>query len=335
MSEFSGRSRMSHIKINPIPIIIIAGPTASGKSGLGIELAKRLNGVIINADSMQVYKEIPILSAAPNSEEQAQVPHKLYGIYEATNRGNIMDWLTLCRQEIDTARSQNQTPIIIGGTGMYLDGLLNGLSPIPETPQAIRDKVENMLQEKGLSHLYKILQDTDAKTAQKLSPNDNSRIRRAVEIWLDTNKPLSYWHNIPPQPFYPAQEFFKIYIKPPRSELDKRLRIRFDKMMEKGALDEVKKLLPLQLSDSLPAMRALGVQELKGYLENTYTLEEAIELGKLHTRQYAKRQSTWFNNRFNADSIYEESFGSNTEKDNFFVNELVDKLQKRYKILAK
>ncbi len=326
---------MPRLKINTSPIIIIAGPTASGKSGLGIDLAKRLNGVIINADSMQVYKEIPILAATPTPQEQAEIPHKLYGIYEASNRGNVMDWLVLCKQEIDTARQNRQTPIVIGGTGMYLDALINGLSPIPETPQTIRDKVENMLQEKGLEHLYEIIQKTDPKTAQKLSPNDSTRIRRAVEIWLDTNKPVSYWHNIAPKPFYPAQNFFKIYIKPERSELDKRARLRFDKMMEMGALDEVKKLLPLHLSDSLPAMRALGVQELKSFLENKCTLEEAIELGKLHTRQYAKRQSTWFNNRFNADAVYPECYGKDLEKDNFFVDELVDKLQKRYKILAK
>ena len=326
---------MPRLKINTSPIIIIAGPTASGKSGLGLDLAKRLNGVIINADSMQVYKEIPILAATPTPQEQAEIPHKLYGIYEASNRGNVMDWLVLCKQEIDTARQNRQTPIIIGGTGMYLDALINGLSPIPETPEAIRDKVENILQEKGLEHLYQIIQETDPKTAQKLSPNDSTRIRRAVEIWLDTNKPVSYWHNIAPKPFYPAQDFFKIYIKPKRSELDKRARLRFDKMMEMGALEEVKKLLPLHLSDSLPAMRALGVQELKAFLENKCTLEEAIELGKLHTRQYAKRQSTWFNNRFNADAVYPECYGKDLEKDNFFVDELVDKLQKRYKILAK
>ena len=326
---------MPRLKINTSPIIIIAGPTASGKSGLGLDLAKRLNGVIINADSMQVYKEIPILAATPTPQEQAEIPHKLYGIYEASNRGNVMDWLVLCKQEIDTARQNHQTPIIVGGTGMYLDALINGLSPIPETPEAIRDKVENILQEKGLEHLYQIIQETDPKTAQKLSPNDSTRIRRAVEIWLDTNKPVSYWHNIAPKPFYPAQDFFKIYIKPERSELDKRARLRFDKMMEMGALEEVKKLLPLHLSDSLPAMRALGVQELKAFLENKCTLEEAIELGKLHTRQYAKRQSTWFNNRFNADAVYPECYGKDLEKDNFFVDELVDKLQKRYKILAK
>ena len=326
---------MPRLKINTSPIIIIAGPTASGKSGLGLDLAKRLNGVIINADSMQVYKEIPILAATPTPQEQAEIPHKLYGIYEASNRGNVMDWLNLCKQEIDTARQNHQTPIIVGGTGMYLDALINGLSPIPETPEAIRDKVENILQEKGLEHLYQIIQETDPKTAQKLSPNDSTRIRRAVEIWLDTNKPVSYWHNIAPKPFYPAPDFFKIYIKPERSELDKRTRLRFDKMMEMGALEEVKKLLPLHLSDSLPAMRALGVQELKAFLENKCTLEEAIELGKLHTRQYAKRQSTWFNNRFNADAVYPECYGKDLEKDNFFVDELVDKLQKRYKILAK
>ncbi len=326
---------MSNNEITTLPIIVIAGPTASGKTGLGIELAKKQKSIIINADSMQVYKSIPILAATPTAEEQKEVPHKLYGIYEADNRGNVVDWLTLCRKEIDAARNSGNIPIIIGGTGMYIDALINGLSPIPETPQEIREEVSKIYEEKGLSYLYEIITSTDAQTAERLSPNDSTRIRRAVEIWFHTKKTLSYWHNIPTKTFYPKEDFLTIYIKPKREELDKRLRIRFDKMIEQGALEEVKQLLTYHLSDSLPAMRALGVQELKKYIENECSLNEAIELGKLHTRQYAKRQSTWFNNRFQADYIYEECFGLDSKKDSNFITELVDNLQKRYKLLAK
>lgn len=292
-------------------IIVIAGPTGSGKSGLALTLAQELDGVVINADSMQVYKEIPILAASPSKEDTKLAPHKLYGIYDASVRGNVVDWLSLCKEEISQAQNQHKTPIIVGGTGMYIEALTKGVTPIPETPIDIRNQVDEILKTKGLSFMYEKLQEIDEKTALKLSPNDTTRIRRALEIWYHTGKNLSYWHNIPLINNYTNDDFTKIYINPPRNILDTRCRLRFDIMIKLGALEEVKQLLKQNLSDSLPAMRALGVQELKKYLTNNLSLEEAIELAKLHTRQYAKRQSTWFNNRFDADFCLKDCFSEN------------------------
>ena len=292
-------------------IIVIAGPTGSGKSGLALTLAQELNGVVINADSMQVYKEIPILAASPSKEDIKLAPHKLYGIYDASVRGNVVDWLNLCKKEISQSLNNNKTPIIVGGTGMYIEALTKGVTPIPETPDNIRKQIDELLKNEGLPSMYNKLQEIDKKTALKLSPNDTTRIRRALEIWYHTGKNLSYWHNIPLITHYKSDDFIKIYINPPRNILDDHCRLRFDIMMQLGALDEVKQLLKQNLPDSLPAMRALGVQELKDYLSGNTSLEEAIELSKLHTRQYAKRQSTWFNNRFENDFCLNDCFSEN------------------------
>ena len=289
-------------------IIVIAGPTASGKSGLAIALAEALNGVVINADSMQVYQDIPILAAAPSDEDKALVPHKLYGIYDASVHGNMMDWLNLCRQEITAARKDNRIPIVVGGTGLYLETLIKGASPIPETPAEIRKEIASNLKEHGLSFLYEELKKADESTAARLSANDTTRIRRALEVYYHTKKTMSYWQAQPLIQFYQKAEFISIYINPPRDELDSRCRLRFDKMVELGALEEAKKLLARHLNQSLPAMHALGVQEFKAYFDGECSLEEAIELAKLHTRQYAKRQSTWFNNRFNPDFCYKTCY---------------------------
>lgn len=292
-------------------IIVIAGPTASGKSGLALELAAHLGGVVINADSMQVYKDIPILAAAPSADDLTVAPHKLYGIYEANIRGNVVDWLNLCKQEIALARQNDQTPIVVGGTGMYIEALTKGVTPIPETPAEIRNQVALMLEQDGLPALYEYVKSVDEETAERLSENDTTRLRRAAEIWLHTGKPLSYWHTVPLIQSYNTADFITIYINPPRTTLDIRGRLRFDTMMKNGALAEVETLLKKQLPDSLPAMRALGVQELKAALTGKMLLSEAVELAKLHTRQYAKRQTTWFNNRFTAHfclkACYEEN----------------------------
>lgn len=301
-------------------IIVIAGPTASGKSGLALALAQRLDGVVINADSMQVYKDIPILAAAPSAKDITLAPHKLYGIYDASIHGNMIDWLGLCRQEISAARKQSKTPIIVGGTGLYIETLQKGASPIPETPLEIRKNIAEKLQEQGLSTLYQELTQIDKETADRLSANDTTRIRRALEVWYHTKKNMTYWQSVPLKKFYDDENFINIYIKPERAELDTRCRCRFDMMMAQGALDEVKQLWKRNLPDSLPALHALGVQELGAYLNQKLSLEDAIEQAKLHTRQYAKRQSTWFNNRFNADFCYKNCY---TEDKNF-----VDDIQK-------
>ena len=304
--------------MSPSKIIIIAGPTASGKSNLALTLAEQTDGIVINADSMQVYKDIPILAAAPSKEDITRAPHKLYGIYDASVRGNMVEWLNRVNEEITTARTNNLTPVIVGGTGMYIEALEKGITPIPETPKEIRDKVAHIQQEKGLEYLYDELQKIDPATAARLSENDTTRIRRAMEIYYHTNQNMSYWQTVPLKKFYQPEEFVRIYIKPPRETLDIRGRIRFDAMMKIGALEEAKALVERNLSDSLPAMRALGVQELKAFIKGECLLSTAIENAKLHTRQYAKRQSTWFNNRFNADYCYEACF----DEDKNFVEEI-------------
>lgn len=299
-------------------IIIVAGPTASGKSNLALTLAKELDGIIINADSMQVYKDIPILSAAPSDEEKALAPHKLYGIYDASVRGNVVDWLNLCKQEISQARAARKTPIVTGGTGLYIEALNKGVTPIPETPKEIRLKIAKILQEKGLSFLYEELKKNDPQTAAKLSPNDTTRITRATEVYLHTKKTLSFWHTVALKTDFSPNEFLNIYINPPRDILDIRARFRFDMMMKNGALEEARCLVARNLSDSLPAMRALGVPELKNFINGKCLLNEAIEQAKLRTRQYAKRQSTWFNNRFSAHLTYAACFN----EDKNFVDDI-------------
>lgn len=317
MQNTCGRSNMQTSKI-----IVIAGPTASGKSGLALDLAKELNGVVINADSMQVYKDIPILAASPSLSDIKIAPHKLYGIYDASYRGNVVEWIELCKKEIDIARNNNQTPIIVGGTGLYIESLTKGTTPIPETSPDIRKKVNEMIENNGLEYLHQQLQTFDEETYNRLSPNDTTRIKRAWEIYLDTGKNLTYWHNLPLKKIYKEDEFTLVYIKPPRDALDVRSRIRFDIMMNKGALDEVKKLLEKKLEDELPCMRALGVQELKSYLTGQCLLPEAIELAKLHTRQYAKRQTTWFNNRYIPNHCLKACY----DNDKFFVDDIKNSL---------
>jgi tRNA dimethylallyltransferase len=289
-------------------IIVVAGPTASGKSNLALALAESQNGVVINADSMQVYKDIPILAAAPTAKDTARAPHRLYGIYDASVHSNVVEWLKLCEAEIKQTLEHNQTPIVTGGTGMYIEALVKGVTPIPETPAAIKHQIGQMLKTDGLEAMYRLLNEKDPETAARLSENDTTRIRRALEILYHTGKGLSYWYTVPLIAKFAPEDFVTVYLNTPRDILDIRARIRFDKMMEMGALAEAEKLIARNLPDSLPAMRALGVQEFKSFFKNECLLPEAIELAKLHTRQYAKRQTTWFNNRFQADFRFCDCF---------------------------
>ena len=204
---------------------------------------------------------------------------------------------------------------------MYIEALTEGVTPIPETPGAIRSQIALLQKEQGLAAVYDLVAKNDPETAARLSPNDATRLRRAAEIWLHTGKPLSYWHTVPLIKNFAPQDFFRIYIKPPRDILDARARIRFDLMMQQGALKEVQELAARNLPDSLPAMRALGVQELKAFLNGQTSLEEAVELAKLHTRQYAKRQSTWFNNRFSPELVFPDCFETSAPTGRFPTND--------------
>ncbi len=294
-------------------VLVIAGPTASGKSGLAIDAAKHFRGVVINADSQQVYKHIPIISACPSAEDKNTVPHRLYEIYEPSFSGSVVDWLEQAVAEIKSAWGQNLLPIVVGGTGLYIDNLINGTTPIPKTAEHIRAEVADILAQKGVQYLHDCLAKVDAPSAKRLNPNDTTRVRRAYEVWLDTSVPLSKWHEQPMLKRLPEAEFKVIKILPPQSQLDERCALRFDQMMAKGALDEAQYMNKLHLKPKLPAMRALGLPELIDYLNGKTDLAQAIKLAKLHSRQYAKRQRTWFKHKLQADIVLNECYQGGLE----------------------
>lgn len=294
-------------------VLVIAGPTASGKSGLAIDAAKHFRGVVINADSQQVYKHIPIISACPSAEDKNTVPHRLYEIYEPSFSGSVVDWLEQAVAEIKSAWGQNLLPIVVGGTGLYIDNLINGTTPIPKTAEHIRAEVADILAQKGVQYLHDCLAKVDAPSAKRLNPNDTTRVRRAYEVWLDTSVPLSKWHEQPMLKRLPEAEFKVIKILPTQSQLDERCALRFDQMMAKGALDEAQYMNKLHLNPKLPAMRALGLPELIDYLNGKTDLAQAIKLAKLHSRQYAKRQRTWFKHKLQADIVLNECYQGGLE----------------------
>lgn len=281
-------------------VIIIAGPTASGKSKLALDKARVLDGVIINADSMQVYKNTPIISAAPSAEDKALAEHRLYEIYDNAVNGTVVDWLNLAVKEIRDVWQSDRTPIVVGGTGMYIDNLINGTTPIPEPKIEIREQVLALLQNEGQAALYALLQRIDKEGALMVRPNDTTRVRRAYEIMLQTGISISEWYKKPMVKQLPEADFEVYKILPDTEVLDKRCFERFDIMMKMGALKEVEYLHGRNLNRSLPSMKMLGVPELLAYLDGKASLEEAVELAKLHTRQYAKRQKTWFRNKLSA-----------------------------------
>ena len=289
-------------------VIVIAGPTASGKSALAIDVALVVNGVVVNADSMQVYKDMPVISAVPSAEDREKADHRLYEIYDPSYRGNVVDWLKKAVFEIENIQKEGKTPVVVGGTGLYLENLIKGTTPIPETPEKIRKNVERLFEKKGKEFVFQKLQEVDKETAEKLSQNDTSRIKRAYEVYLHTDIPISEWHRKPLIKYLPQTKFFIIKICPSTEELDKLSYQRFDKMLKEGALDEVQRLYERGLDLNLPAMKALGVPELVGYLTGHLSLRLASQNAKLHTRQYAKRQRTWFKNRLKADFEIKECY---------------------------
>lgn len=289
-------------------VIVVAGPTASGKSGLALDLAAALNGEVVNADSMQVYKDMPIITACPGRKDRAKVPHHLYEIYDPSVNGTVVDWLERAVFKIREIWARGGLPIAVGGTGMYIDNLINGTTPIPEADAAIRREVRLMQQREGTPALHEKLGKADAETAARLRPNDTTRVTRAYEVWMQTGLPLSEWHKKPMVKKIPEARFKVVKICPQTAELDARCYRRFDEMIQAGAEDEVRRLLSRNLPENLPAMKALGVPEIGAYVRGECSLSEAVELGKLHTRQYAKRQRTWFANKLRADLRLNECY---------------------------
>lgn len=274
------------------PALIVAGPTASGKSALALAVAQRFNGTIINADSMQVYRELRILTARPTPEDEAMVPHALYGVRPAAEAGNAAWWRTEALAAMQAAWASGRVPILTGGTGLYFAALTQGLADIPEPTPDARAEARRLLAELGPEALHASLAKVDPATAARIKPNDSQRIARAWEVWRSTGMGLAAWQqrNLPPAPW----RFFAIRLDPPREALRTAIATRFAAMLVLGAVEEVRALLALDLDPALPAMRAHGVPELSAWLRGTLSLEEAGRRTELVTGQYTKRQATWF-----------------------------------------
>jgi tRNA dimethylallyltransferase len=274
--------------------VLIAGPTASGKSALALELAAATGGVVINADSMQIYRDLRVITARPTPAEEARVPHRLYGEVDAAINFSAGAWVTAAAAILEDVRAQNRRPIFAGGSGLYFKALMRGLSAVPPIPGEIRAGVRARLERDGVEALHTELAQRDPVSAGRLKPRDRTRIARALEVIEATGRSLTDWHRDGVLPLLPPGSFSALFLEPEREELYARIDARFDAMLAAGALEEVAALAARQLDPLLPAMKAHGVPALIRHLRGEITLDEAAAIGRADTRHYAKRQFTWF-----------------------------------------
>jgi len=285
------------------PAIVVAGPTASGKSALALAIARAFDGVVINADSMQVYRELRILTARPGPAELALAPHRLYGVLPAAERCSAGRW----RQMAEAAAMEVADRLLVftGGTGLYLRALTEGLSDIPPISEEVAEAGAAKLSALGPGGLHAELAALDPVMAERLAPSDSQRIFRAWTVRHSTGRSLADWQAIPPRDAWPC---LTLILLPPRNALYSACDARFARMVEQGALEEVRALLDLGLDPALPAMRAVGVRELAAVLEGNATLETAVAAAQQATRRYAKRQMTWIRHQMPASRIVEAQF---------------------------
>lgn len=277
--------------------MLIAGPTASGKSALALALAEKLNGVVINADSMQVYRDLRIITARPTPEEEARVPHALYGHVDAAVNHSVGHWFRDAERAIAKARDDGRTPIFTGGTGLYFKALLTGLAAIPPIDPEIRGAFRARLDAEGVEALHAELARVDPKTAARLMVRDRSRILRALEVLEATGRTMGEWHDDELPAALDPDTAIKIFLHPDREQLKRRIEGRFDKMLEAGAIEEVRALDVRGLPETLPAMKAHGVPWLRRFFRGEISRADAAEGAVMDTRRYAKRQVTWFRNQ--------------------------------------
>ena len=273
-------------------IILIYGPTASGKSSFAIKLAKKINGEVINADSMQVYKELKILSARPNKEDYKNIKHHLYGFQNVKKKFSTGHWLKLVNMKILEIKKRKKTPILVGGTGLYFKALTDGLVKIPNIPNKYREKIRSLHKKIGSKKFYSKLVKLDPLIKHYLNPSDTQRVIRAYEIKLFTKKSIYEWFKNTKSK-YEQKDFYKIYIDFPRDELIKQISYRAGKMIERGAILEVKRFIKLKVPKNKTASKAIGINEIKDFINKKIQISELIEKISIKTRQYAKRQTTW------------------------------------------
>ena len=286
---------MNHNK----PILILAGPTASGKSSFSIELAKLIRGTIINFDSMQVYSDLQILTARPNKVDLASVPHKLYGFIPGSTRCTSLYWRDFAIKEIKEVLSNGRVPLLVGGTGLYIKTLIDGITDIPASLPLYKEKAEDLFKEVGNKNFYNIVKKIDPEIVDKINTNDYQRLIRVYTVWLQTKKPLSEWQKKDSMSQKIYNNFLKVRFVPERKYLRESIKDRFDDMINSGVIDEVKSIKKYDIS--LPIMKAHGVREILAYIDGKKKLDIAKEEITNQINQYAKRQDTWFRNKFSSD----------------------------------
>jgi tRNA dimethylallyltransferase len=288
---------MSHAMHGARRAVLIAGPTASGKSALALELAERIGGVIVNADSMQVYRDLHIITARPGPDEETRVLHRLYGHVDADENYSVGRWCRDVGESLAEIAAQGRTPIVVGGTGLYFKALTTGLAAVPPIPADIRAQVRGRLQSEGAAVLHGELGRLDPASAQRLMINDRSRISRALEVFLTTGRSLTDWHRHGLPQILEPKRAAKVFLTCERKELVRRIEARFDAMLTAGALEEVLRLTMRKLDPGVPAMKAHGVPWLTRQLNGEISRDEAVAGAVMDTRRYAKRQLTWFRNQ--------------------------------------
>lgn len=278
-----------------MPIYFIVGPTAIGKSSLAIKVAKKFNGQIINVDSIQVYENLNILTSRPNEKEIIEVKHHLYGHIKGSERYNVARWCEEASVIIKNCSKKNIPTVVVGGTGLYVDKLINGLVDIPSIPENYKKQSEELLLNKGINKFYNIVSEFDSEALKKINPNDLNRLKRIWEVFMYTKIPMSNWIKNKTKKFLDNPKYLLYLFLPDREKNYERVNKRFVKMIDNGAVEEVKQLLKLNFNKSLPVMRAHGVPEISLYLDKKIVLKECINKGQQVTRNYVKRQHTWWN----------------------------------------
>ncbi len=289
-------------------IILLAGPTASGKSKLATSLARKLNGEIINADSMQVFKEFKILSSRPNSSDTQKIKHHLYGVISVKRYFSAGDWLKQAKKKINFCLKKKKIPIVVGGTGLYFNTITKGISKIPNIDVKTRNKVRNLYKKIGFKRFYDLLLKLDPKIKGRILPTDSQRVQRAYEVKFKTKKSLFDWFVNTKSDFLDF-EIKKIFINIPRDALLKKISQRTEQMIKKNCINEVRKFNKLKIKKSLSANKLIGVQEINDFLKGSISLDQCKELINIKTRQYAKRQNTWARGHMkNWNKIYSKNF---------------------------
>ncbi len=298
--------------------IMICGPTAAGKSAAALVIAEQTGGTVINADSMQVYSDLRVVTARPNAHHEARAPHRLYGIVDGGERASVASWLGLAIEAVNQVRMAGSLPIIVGGTGMYLQAARYGIAPIPEVPVEIHQACLDELAARGGAAFREELSKVDEETASRLSKGDSQRLVRAMGVVRATGRPISAWQSDPNQGAL-AGEVVAISVMPPRADTYARIDRRFAQMMEEGAVEEVEALAERGLDPSLPVMKAIGVREILAMQAGEISRARAIELASRDSRHYAKRQMTWIRNNYHAQITTNEKLSTRFVKEIFSI----------------